>query len=253
MMYDPYKVLGVDYKASDEEIKKAYRQLSRKYHPDANINNPNKDQAEEQFKLVQQAYEQVMKQREQGARSSYANHDSYGSSGPGSSQNGSAYREPYGNDFFYGPFGFGSFGGFGFGQAYGSARQSGSSANDSAASYLNAAANYINAGHYLDAWNLLQTIRERSAYWYYLAAVSQYGLGNQINALEYARQAVQLEPNNLSYLYLVRQFQSGSSWYESRSTGYGRASAGGSLCGRACLSYAICTCCSSSAGRFFCC
>lgn len=252
MMYDPYKVLGVDYKASDEEIKKAYRQLSRKYHPDANINNPNKDQAEEQFKLVQQAYEQVMKQREQGARGSYANQNSYDSSGQSSSnQGGSAYREPFGNDFFYGPFGFGSFGGFG--QTYGSAGQAGPPGNDPAATYLNATVNYINAGHYRDAWDLLQTISDRSAYWYYLAAISQYGLGNQINALEYARRAVQLEPNNLNYLYLVQQLQSGGSWYESRSTGYGRTSVGSSLCGRACLSYAICTCCSSSAGRFFCC
>ena len=54
-MRDPYQVLGVSRGASDEEIKKAYRSLSRKYHPDANVNNPNKDAAEEKFKQVQQA------------------------------------------------------------------------------------------------------------------------------------------------------------------------------------------------------
>ena len=54
-MLDPYSVLGVPRNASDDEIKKAYRKLSRKYHPDANINNPNKDQAEAKFKEVQQA------------------------------------------------------------------------------------------------------------------------------------------------------------------------------------------------------
>ena len=58
-MQDPYKVLGVARDADMDEIKKAYRTLSRKYHPDANINNPDKEQAEEMFKLVQQAYDQI--------------------------------------------------------------------------------------------------------------------------------------------------------------------------------------------------
>ena len=65
-MSDPYQVLGVPHGATEEEIKKAYRALSRKYHPDANVNNPNKAQAEEKFKEIQAAYQQVMKEKTGG-------------------------------------------------------------------------------------------------------------------------------------------------------------------------------------------
>ena len=63
-MINPYQVLGVEPGASDDEIKKAYRTLSRKYHPDANVNNPNKEAAEEKFKEIQQAYRKIMNDRQ---------------------------------------------------------------------------------------------------------------------------------------------------------------------------------------------
>ena len=63
MSEDLYAILGIEKNASEDEIKKAYRKLSRKYHPDANVNNPNKDKAEEQFKRIQQAYKQIMDER----------------------------------------------------------------------------------------------------------------------------------------------------------------------------------------------
>ncbi len=84
-MIDPYSVLGVNRGASDEEIKKAYRNLSRKYHPDANINNPNKAQAEEKFKEIQAAYNQIMDERQNGSYSSGFGYNNYNSTAGNSS------------------------------------------------------------------------------------------------------------------------------------------------------------------------
>ena len=57
MTKNPYDVLGVSPNASDDEVKRAYRDLSRKYHPDANVDNPLADLAEEKFKEIQEAYD----------------------------------------------------------------------------------------------------------------------------------------------------------------------------------------------------
>ena len=65
-MANPYEVLGISPSATDDEVKKAYREMSRKYHPDSYTNNPLSDLAEEKFKEVQEAYDQIMKQRENG-------------------------------------------------------------------------------------------------------------------------------------------------------------------------------------------
>ena len=55
MIANPYEVLGISPNASNDEVKRAYREQSRKYHPDSYVDNPLSELAEEKFKEVQEA------------------------------------------------------------------------------------------------------------------------------------------------------------------------------------------------------
>ena len=70
-MRDPYSVLGVSQSASDDEVKKAYRELARKYHPDNYQNNPLADLAEEKMKEINEAYDTITKQRSGASSGGY--------------------------------------------------------------------------------------------------------------------------------------------------------------------------------------
>ena len=71
-MRDPYQVLGVPSTATDEEVKKAYRDLARKYHPDNYHDNPLADLAEERMKEINEAYEAVQSQRKAARAGGYS-------------------------------------------------------------------------------------------------------------------------------------------------------------------------------------
>lgn len=233
-MTDPYSVLGVPRGASDEEIKKAYRTLSRKYHPDANINNPDKDKAEETFKQVQQAYNQIMKEKESGA--SYGTGQEYGGgySSYGEERTGSQ-GNPYGDfETFWG------FGPFGFGYSTGGNgryRQSEDMfGDDETGRHLKAAYNYIRNGSYQEALNVLNNMVDRDARWYYYSAQANSATGNTATALEHAKHAVELNPDNQMYQMLYNRLQSGGQWYSDRGSTYGRTTVGsGDVCVRLCM------------------
>ena len=80
-MKDPYSVIGVSRNDSDEDIKKAYRELAKKYHPDNYVNNPLADLAQEKMKEINEAYDAIVKERSGGQASyssgSYGNASSY--------------------------------------------------------------------------------------------------------------------------------------------------------------------------------
>ena len=71
-MRDPYQVLGVPSTATDDEVKKAYRDLARKYHPDNYHDNPLADLAQERMKEINEAYEAVQSQRKAARAGGYS-------------------------------------------------------------------------------------------------------------------------------------------------------------------------------------
>lgn len=255
---DPYSILGVSRDASDEDIKKAYRKLSRKYHPDANINNPNKAQAEEMFKTVQQAYNQIMKERQGGytqggygqggySNGGYSQSGSYYGNGQGYGYDGDRQNSgqgDFGGFWGFGPFGFGGYYGGSQGGYHGAGPDMG---NDPTSMHLKAAANYIRNGSFDEAVNVLNGIVDRDARWYFYAAQANSGKGNQATALEYARKAVEMDPDNSMYQNLYRTLQSGGQWYSGMGQQYGRPAQGtGNLCFRLILLNLICNLCCGS-------
>ena len=76
-MNDPYQTLGVSENASDEEIKKAYRDLARKYYPDNYHDNPLADLAQEKMKEINAAYEEINRRRSGGNRTSGGSYGGY--------------------------------------------------------------------------------------------------------------------------------------------------------------------------------
>jgi molecular chaperone DnaJ len=215
MTEDPYKVLGVSPSASDDEIQKAYRKLVKKYHPDV---NPGDENAERKMREINAAYDQIRNIREGKATGGY--------SGAGQNAGGGYYGGFSWEDMF------GGFGGFN--QNY-----------QEATTELTAARNYINSGHYREAMNVLDSvdISARGARWYYFHACAAYGLGNKIQAMNDAEQAVKLEPNNAEYQQFLNQMKSGGATYQQYGGGSPIVCGTSNICLDICLANLFCRFC----------
>lgn len=222
MVEDPYKVLGLNPGASDEEVKKAYRRLAKKYHPDRNPGDP---VAAKKMQEVNAAYEQIKNPSASQSAGGYGG-QSYGG---------------YGGFYGYGPFG---------GSWEETARRQQRHQEYSGDQYQQAAYNYILYGRYREALNVLENSQEKNARWYYLSALANDGLGNQVTALEHIRRAVSMEPGNAEYLQTLEEIQNGGATYRRQAGAFrGFQMQGGWW--QLCLCWAVQLFCCR--GRFFCC
>lgn len=176
-MTDPYQVLGVSPNATDDQIKNAYRELARKYHPDNYANNPLADLAQEKMKEINEAYDQIQRQRKQQ------------SSQQGYSRQGYAGQPGY-NRQSYGSQGYGrqSYGGQSYSQ-FSDIRQ------------------LLNANRISDAEELLEGIPQprRDAEWYYLRGRVFYVRGWLDQAYNHYARATQMNPSNAEYQNALNQ------------------------------------------------
>jgi len=216
---DPYKVLGVGPDASDEDIKRAYRRLAKKYHPDL---NPGDQEAARKMQEVNAAYEQI-KNPEKFTGQQQGGYGSYGYGG--------GYYDPFGGYYRQQ-------------QSY-----SGSQTGDQ---YQQAAYQYIRFGRYQEALNALSNATQRDARWYYLSALANDGLGNQVTALEHIRKAVSMEPDNPEYLSALDQIEHGGAAYRRQAGNFQGFSMGFDPCTNLCLCYLANIFCCGGRGMFCC-
>ena len=121
------------------------------------------------------------------------------------------------------------YGGYQYGYGYGEPNQG--------ERYQQAAFQYIRFGRYQEALNILSNISNRDAQWYYLSALANDGMGNQVTALEHIRRAVSMEPDNMEYLRVLEEIENGGRAYREQAGHFGGFSTRMSPCASMLLFY----------------
>ncbi len=174
-MRDPYEALGVSPDASDDEIKRAYRELARKYHPDNYQNNPLADLAEEKMKEINEAYDAITRSR----------------SGGGPPRGGAAQSQ----------------GGYGYGYSSGYQQRQGGG--------VFAQARWAIQNNDLEeAERILQGTGARTGEWYFLMGSIAYRRGWLDEARQNYQIAVQMDPGNMEYRQAFSMMQRGGYSYQ---------------------------------------
>jgi molecular chaperone DnaJ len=192
---NPYEVLGIKDGAGEEEIKKAYRELVKKYHPDQYRDHPLAKLAEEKLREVNEAYEYLMKQGsaksgraydDKSGRSGYSSGSSYSGSGSGSGySSGSGY---YGKNIY------------------------------------NNVRTHINTGNLGMAEEILDNMDTRDAEWYFLRGLVFLRKGWHDEAYTCMQTAINMDPGNLEYREALNRMNMAFRNYKTR--GYRQTNGG---------------------------
>lgn len=204
-MKNPYEVLGISEGATEEEIKKAYREQVKKYHPDQYHDNPLSQLAEEKLREVNEAYD-YLTGKGQSAKTSGGWSGRSGSAGPG-----------------------------------GSAGAAGNSGSDS----YRQIRMYINSGNIAAAESMLESMSNRNAEWFYLRGLVFMKKGWYNEAIMNIRQAVNMDPSNFEYRNTLNRINTNNNMYRGNASarGYGAGPSFCDMCTCLWCSDSMCECC----------
>lgn len=185
-MKNPYEILGIREGADEEEIKRAYRELVKQYHPDQYQDNPLSKLAEDKLKEINEAYDYLLKNSASRPNTGYS-----GNSSPNNGYNSNGYD---------------------------------SNGYDSNDSDISGQVKYhISNGNIQMAEEILDSTRNNNAEWYYLKGLVFMRKGWYDEAYTHIKRAVNMDPSNYEYRSALNRMSTSRDSYRtsSFSKGYG--------------------------------